>query len=517
MRLCSASEIMVVDRQAIEQLGVPGVVLMENAGRLCCESFTKQFSHFFSGSVLILAGRGNNGGDGYVMARLLSESGWNVTTLVLGSKESISGDAEVMLNILHKLDIPTYYVEDDSSLKKSFFAAKPDLIIDAIFGTGLNSDVRGLQAEAIRLVNESDASVFSVDIPSGVDGSTGRVCGLAVKADLTVTFDHAKIGHASQPGAFYSGKLDVVDIGIPRSGRKGFPSQVQLFDEADARTILPQRTAAGHKGKFGHLLVVAGSPGKTGAAALSGHAAVRSGCGLVTVAIPSSLHDIIEVKLTEAMSFGLTDQDGLVTSQAEPQIKQLLLERQALAIGPGLGQSEDLAELVESLVLSTTVPMIIDADGLNLLAMHLGCLQERSFHSLVLTPHPGEMARLTRLSVAEIESNRFEIAQNFASEHGVVLLLKGARTIVAAPDGRVNINSSGNDGLASGGSGDVLTGLIGGLLAQGMDAFSAASLGSWLHGRAAELVADFQGTAGMAASDLLPQLPIARQQLVRGA
>jgi len=516
MQLCSASEVMALDRHAIDQLGIPGVVLMENAGRICSDLFADKFSDYFPGSVLILAGQGNNGGDGYVMARILAERGWRVTTLVLGREETISGDARVMLNIVRKLGFSISFVEEVSALKDHFAAAAPNLIVDAIFGTGLNSDVRGLQAEAITLTNQSVAPVFSVDIPSGVDGSTGRVCGLAVKADLTVTFDHAKIGHGSQPGAVYAGDLRVVDIGIPLTGRQEFSSNVHLLDELEVQTLLPERSAVGHKGKFGHLLVLAGSPGKTGAAALTGNAAVRSGCGLVTVATPASVHDIIEVKLTEAMSCPLADQSGLLSLPAQAQIEQLLVDRQALAVGPGLGQSVELAELIKNLVSSATVPMVIDADGLNLLADQLECLHGRSDHPLILTPHPGEMARLTGSTVSEIEADRFEVAQKFAVKHGVVLLLKGARTLIAAPDGRVNINSTGNDGLASGGSGDVLTGLIGGLLAQGLDGFSAATLGAWLHGRAAELVADLQGTAGMAASDLLPQLPVARQGLLKG-
>jgi len=516
MQLCSASEVMALDRHAIDQLGIPGVVLMENAGRICSDLFAAKFSDYFPGSVLILAGQGNNGGDGYVMARILAERGWRVTTLVLGREETISGDARVMLNIIQKLGFSISFVEELSALKDHFAAAAPNLIVDAIFGTGLNSDVRGLQAEAITLTNQSAAPVFSVDIPSGVDGSTGRVCGLAVKANLTVTFDHAKIGHGSQPGAVYAGDLRVVDIGIPLAGRQEFSSKVHLLDELEVQTLLPERSAVGHKGKFGHLLVLAGSSGKTGAAALAGNGAVRSGCGLVTVATPASVHDIIEVKLTEAMSCPLADQDGLLSLSAQVQVEQLLVDRQALAVGPGLGQSIELAELIKNLVSSATVPMVIDADGLNLLADQLECLHGRSDQPLILTPHPGEMARLTGSTVSEIEADRFEVAQKFAVKHGVVLLLKGARTLIAAPDGRVNINSTGNDGLASGGSGDVLTGLIGGLLAQGLDGFSAATLGAWLHGRAAELVADSQGTAGMTASDLLPQLPVARQGLLKG-
>jgi NAD(P)H-hydrate epimerase len=508
---------MEIDRQAIVGRGIPGVLLMENAGRACCQQFIQKFSRSFPGPVFVLAGKGNNGGDGYVMGRVLSDLGWQVRTLVLADEGTITGDAGVMLKIMRKLGLAISFVSNSEQLKQEFSETPPQVIIDAIFGTGLNSEVRGLQAAAIGMINDSSAAVFSVDIPSGVDGSNGRVCGLAVQADLTVTFDQAKIGHASQPGAGCAGQLEVVDIGIPRIGRQELPSQVQLLDMISARTLLPERSAVGHKGKFGHLLVLAGSPGKTGAAALAGNAAARSGCGLVTVGTPAAVHDIMEVKLTEAMSYPLADRDGSLSIDSLASLNQLLVDREALAIGPGLGVTDDLAVIINKLVTSSQLPLVIDADGINLLAGQIDCLQAAQHRNIILTPHPGELARLTGLTVGEIEADRFEIAKQFASQHAVVLLLKGSRTVIAAPDGRVNINSSGNDGLSSGGSGDVLTGLIGGLLAQGLDAFSAASLGAWLHGRAAELVAELNGTAGMTASDLLPQLPVARQELVKGA
>ena len=516
MRLCSAAEMAAIDRQAIDGLGIPGVVLMENAGRGCSRLFDEHFPAEFPGPVLVVAGKGNNGGDGYVMARILADLGWQVSTVILAEEGDISGDAERMLQILAALEQSVTYVNQPSQLKDLLLFRKPRVVIDAILGTGLKSQVRGLLAEAIRLINGCGARIFSVDIPSGVDGSNGRICGSAVQADLTVTFDHAKIGHGSLPGAACCGRLEVVDIGIPRSARPEFDSDVHLLDAELAGALLPERSVLGHKGKFGHLLVLAGSTGKTGAAALAGNAAVRSGCGLVTVATPAGVHDIIEVKLTEAMSWPLADRDGMLSLMARQQIEQLLYERQALAVGPGLGQSQELAELLRWLVASVAVPLVIDADGLNLLAGQLDVLGKKTQANLVLTPHPGEMARLSGLTVKEIEANRFEVARDFAREHNLVLLLKGARTVIAGPDGRVMFNTSGNDGLASGGSGDVLTGLIGGLLAQGVDPFAAAALGAWLHGRAAELVAARQGTAGMAASDLPEYLPMARQELMKG-
>lgn len=516
MRLISAEEMQAIDRRAIKELGVPGVVLMENAGRAATEVFCREFSACFPGPVLVLAGKGNNGGDGYVMARILADRGWRVQTLVIGQAEDIVGDAAVMLDILQNLKLPIVFSETARNLRSNFTASEPRLIIDALLGTGLKAAVRGLYAEAIEMVNSAGVPVVAVDIPSGVDGSSGRICGTAVQADLTVTFDHAKIGHGSFPGAGCTGALEVVDIGIPGFGRPEPASNVWLVDTDDATSWLPERPLTGHKGRFGHLLLLAGSSGKTGAAALAADAAVRSGCGLVTAAVPASVHAILEVKLTEAMSCPLVDQDGHLSRQAKAAIETLLTGRQALAVGPGLGQSEDLRELMAWLIREVEMPLVIDADGLNLLAGQLELLRERAGPPPLLTPHPGEMSRLCGLPVAEIEANRYQVAADFASKHNVVLLLKGARTVVAAPDGAVRINSTGNDGLASGGSGDVLTGLIAGLLAQGLQSFDAAALAAWLHGRAAELVAMQQGTAGMAASDLLPQLPAARRELTEG-
>lgn len=516
MRLITAEEMQTIDRQAIEDLGIPGVVLMENAGRAASESFCRELTELFPGPVLVMAGKGNNGGDGYVMARILADQGWQVETIVLGAPEDIHGDAGTMLDILVKLGSPVHFAGEARELRSRFSAVGPEIIIDALLGTGLRSSVRGLYAEAIEIINSAGVRVLSVDIPSGVSGSTGQICGVAVKADLTVTFDHGKIGHGTDPGAGFCGYLDVVDIGIPLRGRSEPESEVWLTEVDEALEWLPERPERGHKGSFGHLLLISGSTGKSGAAALAGLSAVRSGCGLVTVGAPASIHEILEVKLTEAMTFPLNDRNGQLGLDAQPQITRLLEGKGALALGPGLGQSAELVDLVAWLVQDTELPLVIDADGLNLLAGQLSFLQQRQGPVPVLTPHPGEMARLCGRSVAEVEADRFQLTREFARQHQVVLLLKGPRTLIAAPDGRMRINATGNVGLASGGSGDVLTGVIGGLLAQGVDSFDAAALGAWLHGRAADLVAMAQGVAGMAASDLLSHLALARRELSEG-
>jgi len=516
MQLYSAAEMETADRYAIDTLGIPGAVLMENAGRACAQLLEERYAGYFPGPVVVVAGKGNNGGDGYVIARILVDHGWQVSTLVLAEPEKIRGDAVIMLDILRHCGGQINFVNNEELLRHCFDEFHPQLIVDALFGTGLESDVRGLPAVAIALMNDTAAPVIAVDLPSGVDASNGRICGCAVRADLTVSFDHPKIGHLSTPGALHVGKLEVVDIGIPGTRRPAdlFP-RTWMIDISAARALVPERPAFAHKGTFGHLLVVAGSTGKTGAAALAGDAALRSGCGLVTVGVPASVHGILEVKLTEAMTVPLADRDGLITLAAADRVAELAASSQALAFGPGLGQSDDLRQLVRQMVTTLKLPMVIDADGLNLLAGQLDCLLERQGGILILTPHPGEMARLTGMSVAAIEADRFNTARDFACRHQVILLLKGARTIVAAPDGRVHINTSGNSGLSSGGSGDVLTGLIGGLLAQGTDPFVAASLAAWWHGRAAEQIAADRGAVGMTASDLIHQLPLVRQELAQ--
>ena len=514
MKLCTAAEMVALDHGAIKTLGIPGTVLMENAGRACCRHFNNRFNALFPGLVLIVCGKGNNGGDGYVMARILADQGWRVHTLVLAEQEDIKGDARVMLDIILAMKLDVTFTRDELVVQSLFDQFRPAIVVDAIFGTGLSSCVRGLQEKVIALINDHGAPVLAVDIPSGIDGSNGQVCGCAVRAEITVTFAHAKIGHGSQPGAEYSGQLEVVDIGIPFTQQAKFTSQTSLVNLDVASLLMPVRPQSGHKGTFGHALIVAGAPGKSGAAALAGHSASRSGCGLVTVATPASIHDIIEVKLTEAMSVALpATADGSISAQAVAMLEELVVGRSAIAVGPGIGQHEDLGSVLQWLLGHVTVPIVIDADGLNVLSKQIGTLEEATSDAIILTPHPGEMTRLSGYSVAEIESNRYEIARDFAIKHNVILLLKGMRTIIAAPDGRIYINSSGCDALASGGSGDVLTGLIAGLVAQGVEAFEAAALGAWLHGRAAQLVAENSSSAGVIATDLITALPTARHEL----
>lgn len=515
MKLLTVAAMRELDRRATDELGIPGVVLMENAGRGAADRICARYGAALPGPVLVLAGKGNNGGDGFVIARHLRNRGWQVTILVLAQEAAVQGDAAVNLAILKKSGAFLRFAADRATLNLELATLPPlRLVVDALFGTGLSSAVTGYQAAAIHWLNGCGAPVVAVDIPSGVDANSGRLLGPAVRADLTVTFAFPKIGHVLHPGAGLIGELAVVDIGIPTAFSDACVNDAMVFvDGAAAAELLPPRPVAGHKGTFGHLLVIAGSTGKVGAAALAGAGGLRSGAGLVTVACPAAAHPALASQLTEAMSEPLAEADGGLASSALARIEAILEGKAAVALGPGLGLAEPTSNLVRRLVASLTLPLVLDADGLGALADDLSPLTKRRAGNTVLTPHPGEMARLCGLTVAAVEADRIGVARAFADRHRVVLVLKGARTVIAAPDGQVFINGSGNPGLAAGGMGDVLTGLIGGLLAQGLTPLEAAVLGVYLHGSAADRLRVSMGDAGLTAGDIARELPAARWAL----
>ncbi len=489
MKLVTASEMRELDRRAIQDLGIPSLVLMENAGRTTYRILRREF-HGLQGEVAVVAGRGNNGGDGFVVARYLA-----------------SGDARVNLEILAHLGIAVTEVLTDADLNPFIHRlAKAGLIVDALLGTGLNAPVTGLMAAVIERVNHLRAPVLAVDIPTGLSADTGAVLGVALKARVTVTYGWPKLGQVLPPGRDYVGRLWQVDIGIPPILAREAP--VSLAEAGEMRALLPDRPFASHKGTFGHLLVLAGSVGKTGAAAMAAEAALRAGAGLVTLGIPASLNDILEVKLTEAMTLPLPEAAAAraLGKAAWAPIVEFLVGKCTLALGPGIGTHPETRELVVRLVRDLACPMVIDADGLNNLAGATGSLKDAAAPR-ILTPHPGEMARLVGLTTPEVQARRLDLARETAAKFGVILVLKGAQTVVAAPDGRASLNSTGNPALASGGTGDVLTGLIGGFLAQGLAPWDAARRGVYLHGLAADFFVSHHGQRGMIAGDLLAVLP----------
>lgn len=506
MKLFTAEAIQEADRRAISERGIPGLTLMENAGRGCADLIHERYGDRPLPFAVVVAGRGNNGGDGYVIARLLAGAGWRTLTLVLAGREEIGGDARTNLELL-----PPDEVRFCPEGIAPFAAAVADatVVVDALFGTGLTREITGPSAETVDLINASGRPVVAVDIPSGVHGTTGRILGTAIRADLTVTFAGAKIGHCLYPGAAQTGELRTIDIGIPAPILDSLPG-IEFVDRDAARTLLRPRQRTGHKGTYGHLLVIAGSRGKTGAAAMAANSAVRTGSGLVTLACPATLHDILEVKTTEAMTVPLDDGgEGFLGSPALPEILALLPGRDAVALGPGLSWNRETAVLVHRLLAAIELPLLLDADALNAVSQEPELLTATPSRAVVLTPHPGEMARLCGGSVADIEGDRIAAAREFAARYGVYLILKGARTVCAAPDGRIALNGSGNPGMASGGMGDVLTGVVASLLGQGYPPFDACRLGVFLHGAAADLVAADKGEIGLTATDVQEMLPYA--------
>ena len=516
MNLVTAREMQTMDRKTIESFGIPGIVLMENAGRGATRFFLETFfeNNRFENctqQIGVMAGRGNNGGDGYVIARYLAQQGCQVTVFVLAQSNRVQGDAAANLNLLAPLGIPVIELPDLETFESHNDAlVKQDIWIDAILGTGLKSDVRGYFKEVIRFMNHQNKPVFAVDIPSGLNSDTGQPCGIAVHAIATATFAYAKTGLMLYPGAAYSGDIGVIDIGIPpHIAAEVAPDvqYVQLLTPEKLPDALPPRRPDAHKGRTGHLLVISGSPGKTGAAAMTAMSAMRIGAGLVTLCLPEQINLTLENQVIEAMTAPLpATKDSCLDEQALEPLMKLLVGKQCIAIGPGLGMAPETGRLIRALICKSHVPVVIDADGLNHLSGHTALLKELEI-PIVLTPHPGEMARLTNLTVAEVQQDRLGCARNFANEFNVYMVLKGARTVIACPQEGVAINPTGNSGMASGGMGDVLTGCIAGLITQGCRPGAAARIGTFLHGAAADHLASTIGACGYLATEVMNALP----------
>ncbi len=508
MLLTDAKTMQELDRKTIEDLGIPGIVLMENAGRGCTEILLKEFSPGLEQGCLVVAGPGNNGGDGFVIARHLSQKGLSVRVICLCSLERFRGDALANLNICQGLDISILECADETSLQANqLLFDKSGVIVDAIFGTGLSRNVEGHFARAVDMINDSSAGVLAVDIASGLSSDTGKVLGCAVKADCTATMAMAKIGHVNWPGRLYTGRLHVVDIGIPASFVSGAQIHAEYFQEEEFSACFKVRPPDGHKGTFGHVLILGGSRGKTGAVCLAARAALRSGAGLVTVAAPRSSQFIIAGKLTEAMTEGLPETPvGEPSYHASEILEELYERKRAVCIGPGLGLSREAEIFCQEVIARCPLPLVIDADALTAVAGAQEVMRKGTAPR-VLTPHPGEMARLLDVSVGEVQEDRIGAARKLAQDNGVFVVLKGYSTVICSPSGKVAINSTGNAGMGSGGMGDCLTGIIGALLAQDYSAWDAARAGVYAHGKAADLLAKTTGPFGYFAGEVADWLP----------
>ena len=508
MLVVTASEMALIDKSTIENVGIPGIVLMENAGRGAGEFFRQVLPDLLKNRITVVAGSGNNGGDGFVLARLFHDKGASLRVVCLRPPEKIKGDALINFQILSKLGVPVFIWDETKDFDDQFKQIREsDVIIDAILGTGLNSEVRGLFRKIIEAVNELNLPVLAVDVPSGLDASTGKILGTAIRAKATATFGLPKIGQLVDPGEECVGALKVVDIGIPELVLKSNNLRRYWLDEKYVSGWLSPRNSATHKGQAGHVVVLAGSRGKTGAATLICEGAAHVGAGLVTLFIPASLNPIVEVKLTEVMTLPIAETDDQSPAEAAlPEILDFLNGKQALAMGPGISLHPDTQVLIKGLLPNVTCPMVLDADAVTILADHPELIGQAK-HPMILTPHPGEMARLIHGSVQEVQQNRLETAAEFSKKHGVTLVLKGHRSVIAAPDGRLAINSTGNPAMASGGMGDTLTGIVAGFLGQGLDPFEAACLGVFVHGAAADRRIGKVASRGLLASQILEEIP----------
>ncbi len=515
MYLVTADEMREMDRLAIESLGLPGRLLMESAGRGATDFFFEIFPDCPGKRVGIVAGRGNNGGDGFVMARYLAEKGVRVTVFLLSKSTDVKGDAATNLKLLAPLGIPVVELPDTETFSKHITSFRHQGIwIDAILGTGLNAEVKAYFKIVITFINDSGSPVFCVDIPSGLNADTGQAMGACIRGTATATFAFPKIGHINHPGAVFTGKLKVVDIGIPGFISRRVGPKQHLVTMKIARQGLVERPSDTHKGRTGHLLIVGGSPGKTGAVAMAAVSALRAGAGLVTAGVAETLAPVMETLSVEAMTCPLADEGlGILGIAASKGLIEQLPEKKCLAIGPGLGTAPGTENLLAILLPEIQVPMVLDADALNCLSRWPELLKSLSVPAVV-TPHPGEMARLVQTDTRAVQKDRVTCARKFAETFCCHVVLKGAGTVIAHPDGSAYINPTGNAGMATGGMGDVLTGLIAGFIAQGASAETACRAGVYLHGAAADRLAEEKGPVGFLASEVMHAIPGEIQRLI---
>ena len=513
MYIATSQEMRNIDRRAEEEYGIPSIVLMENAARGVVKVAGELIGAVKDKKITVFAGKGNNGGDGLAAARHLHNEGANVYVFLLSEAEVLKGDGEINLRIARKMDIPIFgsnqYNRDmlTSRIKES------DLIIDAMLGTGLSSEVRGGYKDVIEMINRSGKPTIAVDIPTGINADTGEIMGIGIKASATVTFALPKRAHFLFPGPEYTGKLHVVDISIPFKAIEQEGIYLQLITEEWIKKTLTPRPPDSHKGTFGHAVVIAGSIGKGGAAAMTALGALRSGAGLVTLGLPASVQSIVAGNMPEIMTAPLPETyNKTISFTAIEPIMELIKDKDVVAIGPGLTTNKDTQTVVRKLIKELHIPIVIDADGLNALVGYVDTLKERESPT-VLTPHPGEMARLIGKTSADVQRDRIGIARTFALDYKVYLVLKGAHTVIAEPSGKVYISTTGNPGMATGGTGDVLTGVIAGLIAQRYSVSEAVRIGVFVHGLAGNIGANRRGMMGMIAGDLIDSLPEAFKQL----
>lgn len=494
-----------IDRRAIAEAGIPGIVLMENAAVRTVDAIAADYQALSERQCIVLCGKGNNGGDGFAIARHLYLLGARVQIAFFHDFEALAGDAKTNYEIVKNLNIPM--IREMSQFKSAL--CRCDFMVDALYGIGFHGALRPMEQDIVTLVNRSERRVYAVDIPSGVNADIGAVEGEPLKADKTITFTAYKPAHFLFPAADLCGEVSVQNIGAPPMLVEQEGVKWETIEHEMVKGSLPARRKNSHKGDYGKVFVVAGSSGMSGAAYLAATAAAKSGAGLVTVGTPESINGILEEKTTEVMTLPLPDRNGALDSVAAEEIIRRANAADCLLFGPGLSRSTHIGQILERLLTECTVPLIIDADGIYALANRKELLKNRKYPTII-TPHSAEMARLIDASVQDVEADRMGIASSFADTYGATVILKGAHTLVATPEGKGYVNYlTGNPGMATGGSGDVLAGAISALAAAGLAPESAAVCAVYLHGMAGDMAAGGKGMTGMMAGDILEYLPLA--------
>ena len=514
MRVLNTQQMREADRRTIDEIGIPSIVLMENAGRQSVAAMEAAFEDLADSHVGVLCGRGNNGGDGFVIARTLIQRGVETSVFLLGSVAEVRGDARVNLEVLGRIGLTVVEITNAQEWELHFSEiSQCDLLVDAILGTGFNGQLSGLLETVVADVNGLGVPVVAVDLPTGVSADTHEVAGEAIDASMTVTLAAPKIPLILPPADSHGGDLVIADIGIPLPILDEVEGpHIEILTREDMRDLVPARTADSHKGDFGRVLVIAGSLGRTGAAHLAGLGALRSGAGLVTIATPRSCVPVIAAMAPEYMTEPLDETPtGTVDYSALDRV--LDIKADVIAVGPGLGQSPGTAAFVQGLLERAGVPLVLDADALNAFAGEPDRLVGRDGVDVIITPHPGEMARLLSISVEAVQHNRLQHATDFAAAHRLHVVLKGHRTVIAGPENRAFINLTGNSGMATGGTGDLLTGMIAAWFAQLLDAEAACRLAVYLHGSAGDLAEADEGEVALIAGDVASRLGDALMEL----
>lgn len=507
MRLIDGEASRKMDKEAMEVFGLDTLVLMENAG-LRSADYAASLLKDSSGDarISVIVGKGNNGGDGFVMARHLFNKGFEVEVFCLGQPETFSPAAQRNWETAHAMGMKITYLDKarDLTLFRVKLAASR-MIVDAIFGSGFKGEMTGLAKDVVEIINDVNRPVLALDIPSGIDADSGETGTTFVKADYTVSFALPKFGNIMAPGGEYNGTLKVVDISFPKELTREKDGDDAVIDEDWALTKMRPRKADTHKGIYGHVLVAGGSTNMAGSLILAGKGALKAGAGLVTYMMPWSLHEAVRAQNLEAMTCRLPEnEDGsLGVAAAEPILQQT--GNKILVLGMGLSRTEESMALVKRIMEDVNCPLVLDADALIALGELEG--RKKTQHPLVLTPHPGEMSRILGWSIREVQENRIKAAKLAAKKFTAVVVLKGSRTIIADPSGKILVNLTGNAGMATGGMGDVLSGIIGALLGQGLDPLSAAALGVYFHGLAGDKAAEDKGEMGLNAGDIIDYLP----------